>query len=257
MSRDTLLGDVRGFENDDTGVIMHTIIGVDGCYGGWVAVYYTAGQEERIFDSLVDNDFSKLIANVLCQCNGSEDYTIAVDIPIGLAEGRRECDIIAKSMLKKRHSCVFYAPSATVLKQWVNEEPVTMSRQLEGIMGKIVEANSYIEANTDTAKHIYEVHPELCFLMMNDSNPVIEKKRLKEGQDKRKQLLKRVGFIGIGEIEELHKQAKKMSTKELMVERDDTIDALAACWTAERLYRKCAMPIPKCSKNDERRVIWL
>ena len=82
-----------------------TVVGVDGCSAGWVAVVRSEGSLDwGVYESLAavvtDTDPERLL----------------LDIPVGLpSEGRRACDDAAKEQLGSRASTVFYTPARTVL----------------------------------------------------------------------------------------------------------------------------------------------
>ncbi|MDP8939269.1 MAG: DUF429 domain-containing protein, partial [Actinomycetota bacterium] len=90
------------------------VVGVDGYSGGWIAAVYDSMQQ--CFTLRTYARFRELI----------DDYTdaacIAVDIPIGLAQGEaRRPDVKARKVLGPRRSSVFPAPDPRLLSTVVRE----------------------------------------------------------------------------------------------------------------------------------------
>jgi predicted RNase H-like nuclease len=84
------------------------IVGVDGCPGGWVAIAWDI-ERHSLTPSLHRNISDLLVAH-------ADAEKIAIDIPIGLAEGApRQCDIEARKVLGPRRSSVFPAPDPRLL----------------------------------------------------------------------------------------------------------------------------------------------
>ena len=74
---------------------------------------------------------------------------------------------------------------------------------------------------------VFEVHPEVSLCALHGS-PMKESKKSKPGRSARIHALERAWRCKLGEIIETH----RCST----VARDDIVDAMAACWTAERVH---------------------
>ena len=82
---------------------MGRVAGVDGCPGGWVCIVHAPDTKSftiavfRTAADLLDHD--------------STISVMAIDMPIGLVDtGRRQCDVLARNMLGRRHVCVSNAP---------------------------------------------------------------------------------------------------------------------------------------------------
>jgi predicted RNase H-like nuclease len=91
---------------------------------------------------------------------------------------------------------------------------------------------------------VFEIHPELCFLGMNNGQPMSSGKRTPEGMTARKELLILNGFAAI--------VTQALSSRIAGVAKDDTLDACAACWTARRIASGVAAPILAVSPLDSR-----
>ena len=82
-----------------------TVVGVDGCPGGWVAVWRRDGKPSvQVFAA-----FAALIATF------PDDAIVAVDMPIGLPDfsrrGGRGPEALVRPLLRQRQSSVFSIPS--------------------------------------------------------------------------------------------------------------------------------------------------
>src|SRR5687768_4415737 len=90
------------------------IAGVDGCRGGWIAVWACESTVRAFIAPSVAALFGRLGPNAL----------VAMDIPIGLTDiGPRSCDVAARKFLKApRASSVFPAPIRPVLRAETYED---------------------------------------------------------------------------------------------------------------------------------------
>ncbi|MGI8483515.1 MAG: DUF429 domain-containing protein [Thermomicrobiales bacterium] len=176
---------------------------------------------------------------------------IAVDMPIGLNQGPRQCDVEARKLLRWKHPAVFPAPDPRLIHAATYEEASGLSRELTdqglsvqtfAVFPKIVEVN---EAMTPAMQsRIIEVHPEVSFCAMA-GEPMRHPKRKAEGiEERRKQLKKALGIEIWTRTEAAHlvKPAKA----------DDVLDAIAAAWTAQRLVEGEAVRLPDEPEVDER-----
>ena len=207
-----------------------TVIGADGCKGGWVAVSWdddpSATPQARVVPR-----FEDVIA--------MDAEIIAVDIPIGLpdiARKGRGCDGEARRRLKGKASSVFPAPARPTLQARDHGEASAINRkfsdpshgisaQAYNILAKIAEVDGLISPRLQNRVH--EVHPELCFYAMNGDVSVREKKRETGGQQKRISLLRRNGFP-FDRV--AHPEAPRRYWG-----LDDLIDACACAWSARRI----------------------
>lgn len=92
------------------------VVGVDGYTGGWRAAVYDAMQQS--FTLRTYTRFRELIEDC------SDAACIAVDIPIGLAEGEaRRPDLEARKVFGPRRSSVFPAPDHRLLSIVMRGKP--------------------------------------------------------------------------------------------------------------------------------------
>lgn len=234
---------------------MSTVVGIDGCPAGWCYVTLTT-HKNKITNIQLDiaSTFGDLKRKI------SKTTLIMVDIPIGLPRKKthpRLCDQHAKKRLGKRHVCVFYTPPRSVVNACINksyEEACKiameqtgkkMSQQTFNILPKIHQADKAMKS-TDQS-HIFEVHPELCFMALNQDKPVPSSKKKRLGFEIRYAILR--NFFSKGQIDSvLHTYPRKS------VARDDVLDALVAAYTGFLHIQGKTESIPNDSSWDEKRL---
>jgi predicted RNase H-like nuclease len=207
-----------------------TVLGVDGCKGGWIAVAWDGRPEGDTVVHIIER-FAEIAA--------MDADIIAVDMPIGLpdiARNGRGCDGDARRRLRFKASSVFPAPARSTLAARDHAEASAINRkfsqpshgisaQAYNILRKIAEVDDVISPVHQN--RIFEVHPELCFYAMNDEACVREKKREPEGEARRRVLLRKNGFP-IDHLELPTAPRRLWAT-------DDLIDACACAWSAKRI----------------------
>ncbi len=205
-----------------------TVMGVDGCPGGWIAARVAIGSTPRLLGFEVVTALTELIADTDCA-------VIAIDIPIGLpdAEGSRACDRLVRQVLRPFGSRVFPAPVRATLP-FVDDYRgacdasravcgKALSKQAWHILGKIAEADELAHD-----PRIVECHPEAAFALMGDG-VIAESKKTAAGRDIR------VGLL----------RAWLADLDEAAIPRgDDALDALACAWTATRIVTGVARQWP-------------
>src|SRR5690606_29542434 len=152
--------------------------GVDGCKGGWVAVFRDDGGAPS---ATVYPDFETLIDSL------PTDTQVAVDMPIGLPDhvghGGRGPEALVRKFLGQRQSSVFSIPSRaavyaeagpfTSTEEWydahrrasavarqTSEPPRAISIQAFGIFSKIREIDQLLIAERQLRERVIESHPE-------------------------------------------------------------------------------------------------
>jgi predicted RNase H-like nuclease len=110
--------------------------------------------------------------------------------------------------------------------------------QAWGLRRKLLE----IDATMMPARQhvVYEVHPEVSFCEMHGGQPLMQSKKTPDGERQRVSALRHGGFP--------EPFLRPLST--LRSGRDDFLDACAALWTAERIYRGIARRIPKAEESE-------
>lgn len=239
------------------------LAGVDGCPGAWLAVF--ARPDGDILPPRIVKRFADIAFG------DERPAIIAVDMPIGLPEqspaGGRLAEREARALLGERRSSVFRIPSRRAVEASVAPEPADarerffaacavaretsddskgFAKQGFYILDKVAEVDAFLRAHDDYVGRVFETHPELAFVMMNDGAPLELPKKVKSrvhppGLDSRRALLARAGIEeGVAAM-----KAPKGASD------DDLIDALACLVTARRLFRGEARSYPQDPPRDE------
>jgi predicted RNase H-like nuclease len=218
------------------------LCGVDGFKEKWRAVLgnFDTG-EVRLFDLPSEGTLNL----------SEKPAIIAVDVPIGLPEvtlpGGRTCDRLARQLLGSRRGSVFSPIGRICLPMDDREKASRLSIkrggigigvQSWGLKKKLLE----IDRLMTPAKQqiVREVHPEVSFYEMNGGHPVIQSKKTLDGERRRVSALTHAGFP--------ETFLAPLST--LRSGRDDFLDACAALWTADRIYRGIAKRIPHTEEAE-------
>ena len=241
---------------------MAWIAGVDGCKGGWIAVYEETGSGE--LECRVEKTFSEVMKR-------RELAAVAVDMPIGLRGDRegRDCDIEARGILKERRSSIFPAPAEGVAElfrklgpeKWKEPSAYECAKRMKGLskqsfylVPKIVEVARYLEANPKRRSRVHEAHPEVSFAAMNHHehgvddpsfSPMQFYKATAGGSIERRALLREVFGDGFERVE---RQMPELVGKRAGL--DDFYDALACLWTARRVHRQGCSTLPENAPCD-------
>ncbi len=243
---------------------MAWIAGVDGCKGGWIAVYEETAS--RTLTCRIVKEFEDVFG-----MHHPPLAVVAVDMPIGLWDtGGRDCDTCARDVLRPlRNSSIFSAPAAGVIDRYceireqltydcakkLNEELTGteeakgkgLSRQSYALVPKIAEVRGYLLGRpSDERDCVHEVHPEVSFAAMNaqrgsPSRPIClskghemrHPKKTLAGLVERREILKE--FFGT-RFEELEAKAAEFDP-DGRAALDDFYDALACLWTARRIQK--------------------
>jgi predicted RNase H-like nuclease len=219
------------------------VAGVDGCRAGWV--WFRV--EVPSMDCRVEVvDLETILIN-----RPSELLYLGIDIPIGLLDRSRRCDVAARALLSTpRASSVFSPPCRDAVRapdyQSACDENCIrtgkkISRQAWGIARKIREVDDAITIAGQT--WAFEVHPEVSLWAMNNRSPMRHGKKSREGRLERSEVL-RTTFQNIDALIELRPKG---------VGVDDLLDSAAAAWTAIRLWRGTAQSVSEV-ESDERNL---
>ena len=204
---------------------MNTVIGVDGCKAGWVSCWLDLVSKQVTVH--LHECFSGLLFD------SPRASIIAVDVPIGLADGYvgRCCDALARKVLGARRNSVFTPPrrAALVCDDYRSACDVNraacgkaMSQQAFHIMKKIREVDNSVEPALQI--RVFEAHPEVSFWAMQGGTSMAFHKATTRGRNDRRIELER--HFGNLPALDFPKRA---------VAEDDFFDALACTWTATRI----------------------
>ena len=207
------------------------VVGLDGCAGGWFAVWAdpdTEDLEHELYDDLAE----------VFSVHGEADRLL-VDIPIGVTnDGPRVCDKAAREMLGIRGVSVFPAPCRAVVEyRQATDDAASyeranrlqrefldsgISQQAWNITDKIATMDASLQETAESrSADVFESHPECCFATLNSGYPIAHSKSNQTGRAARFAVLD-AELEGWKECYET--ACKKYYYSE--VARDDIIDAM-------------------------------
>jgi predicted RNase H-like nuclease len=232
---------------------MRWVAGVDGCPGGWVAVYRPqAGAAKPVLR--IAARFADLLAVP------EAPAVIAVDMPIGLpgriGPGGRGPERLLRPHLGERQSSVFAVPSraavyaasyadACTAALATSDPPKKVSRQAYGLFAKVRELDALLRGDPSLVARIVECHPEGAFVAMNGGRPLAEPKKVKSsphgpGLAERRALLASHGIDPLALVDAPPRGSAW----------DDVYDACACSVTALRVLRGEALCRPDPPGRD-------
>lgn len=221
---------------------MTIIRGVDGCPGGWLAATFEPATAVTSF-AVYPSAATMFAVPAL---------VTTVDIPIGLpGTETRVVDTVARRMLGPRASSVFPTPVRATLSASSYESAChvsalacgkRLSKQAYAILPKIAEVDAALQAFIELRERVFEVHPEVCFTVWNDGQPMLHPKASGFGFAERLRLVETV--FGAA-AERARCQLPRTDASD-----DDILDALAALWTARRIAENCAVRLPASDHRD-------
>jgi predicted RNase H-like nuclease len=205
-------------------------LGVDACKKGWVGV-----------TSDVRGYFGRTIEELVAAVeHHGHVAVVAIDIPIGLpVSAPRRADVLARALVGKRASSVFFTPVRAALVAATHAEATAisvqstgkgLSRQAYALAEKILEVDGWART---ARQRVIEVHPEVCFATMA-GHPLQHSKSTWAGSEERKRILADAGIVVPAEI----------GLAGEMAGIDDVLDAAAASWTAVRFLNGRAVSHP-------------
>ena len=209
---------------------MATIIGLDGCSAGWVSASKNlkSGKVElKLIDRL------EHINHIY-----DEPKIIAIDMPVILKNGARSVDQKARKLLGKRASTIFSAPVKDAL--FINNYLLASAKNFKltgkkltiqsfNLFPKICEVQSFLKDNPKI--NIFETHPELAFMHLNNNQVLLDKKKDIEGFNMRVKLLKK-SFKNFS-----FDNYRKLFPKKF-VKDDDILDAFVTLHVGLKIYNK-------------------
>jgi predicted RNase H-like nuclease len=228
------------------------LAGVDGCPAGWIAALL------RPSDGTVRTGAFARFAEI--GALPEAPAVIAVDIPVGLPDrsgaGGRAAENAVRPLLGQRQSSVFSVPSraavyaedyaqARSLALATSDPPKSVAKQLFNIAPKIREVDMALRADSDLARRVYEVHPEVAFWRLNGGRALDEPKKIKgrchdPGLALRRRLLIAAGLP----------PAAVNGAPPNGAGPDDVLDALACATIARRIHAGLARPFPNPPPRD-------
>jgi predicted RNase H-like nuclease len=215
-------------------MVVRPVLGVDACPAGWVGIALAG----RCIRAVVHGEIGGLVALAVGEVGPLA--AIAIDIPIGLADGGpRRADLLARKAAGARWASVFVTPVRAALQVETYGEALALSRARTGggissqsfrLRDKILQVDRWRDAAPCT---VVEAHPELSFAMMAGT-PLADSKSTWAGVNLRRQLLTAQGIDLSGDL----------GLSGLRVGVDDVLDAAAVGWTATRVTEGTARRLP-------------
>ena len=220
---------------------MGVAVGLDVCPGGWVAAVIRDAE----LAAIEFHDSARGALNAYPHADG-----FAFDIPIGLSpHGRRAADAEARRFLGERANSVFWAPPCPVLdvergsfpsrhEAYAEARRVALrgsggryglSSQSFALAAKIRE----VDALARDDRRVHEAHPEVSFHALAREGTLPSKKTW-DGLMRRMALL---SSAGIGVPDPIGEASARSAA-------DDIVDAMVCAWTAARIARGEARPLP-------------
>jgi predicted RNase H-like nuclease len=233
------------------------LAGVDGCKGGWLAVFVRPDGNQMHVREVVTT-FEELLS-------GPEaPAIITVDMPIGLPnvseEKGRAPERTVRPLLGARRSSVFRIPSrgavyaaidstigndheryrrACRIARETSVDQKAFALQCFYLCKKIVEVDSLLCKRRGLTERIFETHPEVAFWRLN-KRELEHPKSHPEGIKERQCVLKKAGVQSDIVERDPPKGAK----------RDDLLDAIVCAIVARKKYRNDAKCYPEKPKPD-------
>jgi predicted RNase H-like nuclease len=210
-----------------------TVVGVDGCRDGWVAVTLTGDRVRTVATH-------PHIVGVLEAAARATADAVGIDMPIGLAvDGDRPGDAEARRMLGPRSSSLFPTPVRAVLDAVDYPDACARSRaacgralskQAWNLVPRIREVRAALGDGPFSALAVHEVHPETSFVAMT-GRPMAASKKTAAG------IAARLTALGDEMSALLEATARLADARpgEPCAAIDDVCDAAAAAWTARRI----------------------
>ena len=225
---------------------MSSVIGIDGCKAGWIIAKTL--ENESISFQIIKN------LNDLKRINVSH---IGIDIPLQLSHtGKRFAEIEARSLLKNRACTIFTPPTLNALraKNYMDACEVNfkecgkrISKQSWNLFPKIKEAQEFLENKSINKLRVFEVHPELSFMAMNDMSLVQASKKTDIGREIRIKLIQK--FFPKFSFESVRNEYKKNQALD-----DDILDSVSVLWSTQRIVDNIANFVPKDPKRIDMRI---
>nr|WP_218841706.1 DUF429 domain-containing protein [Xanthomonas cannabis] len=222
-------------------------VGVDGARSGWIAVWDNG-------DLLAFAYYPSVAA--LAVALPAVDV-LGVDIPIGLSEhAPRAADAQARRFVGGRRACsIFAAPLRGILQARTQAEASALHRVLDhekqrgfgvqsfALLPKIRDWDDALRTDPAWAARVFEVHPEVSFAALAGGPGLAAAKKSSEGQRQRCRLLG--DHYGAARVASLLERVPRACAQP-----DDVLDALAACWSAQRIAAGTAGSLPAVVERD-------
>lgn len=210
-----------------------TVVGVDGCRDGWVAVTLAG-------DRVLSVATHPRIVGVFDDATAAGAVVVGIDTPIGLVgAGDRPGDAEARRLLGPRSSSLFPTPVRAVLDAVDYADACARSRAASGkalskqawnLIPRIREVRATLSSGRFGALAVHEVHPETSFVAMA-GRPMAASKKTTPGIAARLAAIE----VEMSGLLEATTRLADVGPGEPRASIDDVCDAAAAAWTARRI----------------------
>jgi predicted RNase H-like nuclease len=169
-------------------------VGIDGCRGGWFAVWTRDGTR---WECALYPDIATVWRD------HADAAALLADIPVGLpGQGTRLADGLARQRLGPRKASVFNVPARQAALAMGREDTPqavrkataretnrmlsgkSLSEQSLGIVPKILEMDAFLLATPAARGRVFEAHPEVCFSLAGGAPMVYSKKEFLGGLER-------------------------------------------------------------------------
>ncbi|MCC8625172.1 DUF429 domain-containing protein [Xanthomonas vesicatoria] len=222
-------------------------VGVDGARSGWIAVWENG-------DALAFAYYATVAELAVAL---REVEVLGVDVPLGLAEhAPRAADVQARRYVGGRRACsIFAAPLRGILQAETQVQASALHRVLDhekhrgfgvqsfALLPKIRDWDTALRADHAWAARVFEVHPEVSFAALAGGQGLAAPKKSDEGHRQRRTLLG--DHYGAARVASLLERVPRAC-----VQPDDVLDALVACWSAQRIAAGTAGSLPAVVERD-------
>lgn len=229
-----------------------TVVGVDGCSDGWIAVAYEG-------ESFAGGGFYEDIESVWVAYPDAD--SILVDVPVGLRESDNEpraCDTAARDVLgSPRGRSVFPPPIRETLDadgyaeaKAIQEAETdgSLGRQAWAIADKIREVDEFLRADPEARVGVVrEAHPEVCFWGLAGERPMTYSKTSEPAAA----FWERVDVLATVDGEVLHAVHAVGRELDCAASNDDLLDAFALELTASPRTPE-TRTLPEAPETDPR-----
>jgi predicted RNase H-like nuclease len=222
-----------------SGRVIGTVLGVDGCRGGWVGVVLgpdPAAPPRGVYGTTI----AEVVAQAAEGAEGAPLAAIGIDMPVHLGDAwPRAGDLAARAHLGRKASSLFVTPPAAAYAAASYAEACAVSRELTGgwapsrqawaLAPKIAEVAAWA---SQAPCRVHEVHPEVSFSLMAGA-PLLARKFSWAGHGARRAALAGQGIVVPDDLGPAGRAGA-----------DDVLDAAAVAWTARRLAAGAAVSFP-------------
>jgi len=226
-------------------------VGIDGTQGGWIAAILSN-------DVVTVEKLSPSVGEILSRHPDAD--SVLIDIPIGLPERKTDIrpDQELRNQLKGKASSVFNTPCRQAVyaddyekANTINQERMRLglSKQSHAICKGIREVDKFLQTHHEWRNRLAESHPEYGFAVLNNGNPVLEKKSSYFGA------VARIGILRkhLNNIDDL---IEKISHDPVLKNHlDDVLDAVCLAIIGDMGVRNGFCTIPKDPQKDQKGLL--